>query len=270
MNARLIGIHLLLAMALSAQIFSQDKDRSELPANSASPQSEGAYRVLCVGNSISRHGSNTDTIKRLQWDHVAGMAATSEDKDYAHLLAGRIEKALGRKVALSFTSLVSGGEGTAEKRLEPVKPLAAKPYDLIIIQHGEHEKSAKGESAARETYEKMVSLFDVPSSASKPFIICVGVWSPGSGGAYSGWAKTLQNMMQTVCRERSLPFVSVEEFALDPANRGWGENAGVKWHPNDRGHALYAEKVFKAFVQEAEKHGMKLNKAAIEDDAPKK
>jgi hypothetical protein len=59
--------------------------------------------------------------------------------------------------------------------------------------------------------------------------------------------------MRQICEKHGLPFVSVEEIAMDPANRGWGENPGVQWHPNDHGHQLYARKIFDAYKIKAAK-----------------
>ena len=229
--------------------------RSELPDPSrpGTAVDPSAFRVLFVGNSITRHGFNSTTVEKLKWNHVAGMAASSEEKDYAHTFAGLIQTALpSRKLVLSFASLVPGGDGTSEERLAPVNSHAAEPSDLVIIQFGEHEKQARGIDAMKETYEKLVSLF--LASPSKPMIICVGNWVPGSGGiGYTEWGQMVQDAMRQICGKHGLPFVSVEEIAMDPANRGWGEHPGVQWHPNDRGHQLYARKISEAYKIEASK-----------------
>jgi hypothetical protein len=229
--------------------------KSELPdpSRTALPADPSAFRILFVGNSITRHGFNSTTVEKLKWDHVAGMAASSEEKDYAHTFAGLIQPSLpSRKLVLNFASLVPGGDGTSEERLAPVISHASEPCDLVIIQFGEHEKQARGIDAMKETYEKLVSL--ILASPSKPLIICVGNWVPGSGGAgYTGWGRTVQEAMRQICEKHGLPFVSVEEIAMDPANRGWGENPGVQWHPNDRGQELYARKISEAYKIEAAK-----------------
>ena len=46
-----------------------------------------ALKVLIIGNSITQHGQSMD---KLQWAGTWGMAATSEDKDYVHLLEDKI------------------------------------------------------------------------------------------------------------------------------------------------------------------------------------
>src|ERR1700678_2947065 len=67
--------------------------KSQAPvADEAIAQSApNAYRILFIGDSITRHNTNPDILARLGWDHIAGMAASSEDKDYVHLLAAKIQ-----------------------------------------------------------------------------------------------------------------------------------------------------------------------------------
>ena len=61
------------------------------------------YRIQFIGDSITRHGFNKDTIKRLKWDHLAGMAASSEDKDFVHLFAAKVQETMPeKKVKIHF------------------------------------------------------------------------------------------------------------------------------------------------------------------------
>ena len=47
--------------------------------------------------------------------------------------------------------------------------------------------------------------------------------------------------------------MSVEAYATDPSCRGAGEHHGVRWHPNDKGMAGYAEVIFAAWQRERER-----------------
>lgn len=46
--------------------------------------------ILVKGDSISSHAWNEYPRKNLGWDRECGMAASSEEKDYIHLLADAI------------------------------------------------------------------------------------------------------------------------------------------------------------------------------------
>ena len=216
------------------------KDPSFLPAPAqevkASPQN--AFRILFVGNSITRHGIAIENLYDglpLKWDHVAGMAASTEANDYAHRLGALIQKTMpNRKVELLFGSLKVISYGSLP------------PPNLVIIQTGEHEVPGKSNEKVAEIYE---------NSLIKPFrdlnpqtpIICVGIWYPSNGEPYTGWVRGINDAYQAVCAKYQIPFVSVESVAKDATCRGWGENPGVKWHPNDKGMEGYAKLLFAAY-----------------------
>lgn len=243
MLARMTSLLLVLLIVLSVRA---DDMRSELPADTkaAATRSANEYRVLFVGNSITRHGTNAEIKERLKWDHVAGMAATSEDKDYAHLLMVKIQETMpDRKVVPQFSGLAPGGKGEPEERAGALaNGIKTSRPDLVIFQHGEHEQERFGADKAEKTYRLVLAIFE--AMQPRPAIICVGNWSPGGGDQYAGWNRTLCDTFARVCMEKKIPFVSVEKIALDPACRGWGEHPGVKWHPNDEGMRRYAEEIF--------------------------
>lgn len=231
------------------------KSQLDVPQAATGSRDPDAFRILCIGDSITRHGTSEDTQKRLGWDHVAGMAASREENDYAHRLSRLVQDTMpDRKVELYFHT--SGGSGTAKQRLSTISEAVPIAPHLIVIQLGEHEKEADGEASLRESYEALVTSFD--QQTPRPLIIATGLWSLSkqekdeSGRLhYTGWAETIENTMKTICEQHHISFVSVSDLARDPACRGWGEHPGVKWHPNDQGHEGYARKIFEAYLQKA-------------------
>lgn len=207
-----------------------------------------AYRILCVGDSITLHGTSTAVKQKLKWDHVAGMAASTSAVDYAHVLTDKVAGVLGdRKVELYFHTL--GGSGSAAQRLSAMTQVLPLEPHLVVIQLGEHEKEAAGPDVFRDSYVKLLASFD--TLASKPLMVCTGVWSPNGKGTrttYQGWPATLDRIMSEACAARGIPFVPVMPFALDPACSGSGETSGVQWHPNDKGHRGYADAIFAAIA----------------------
>ena len=227
-------------------------ERSQLASGQAQHWSDDpqTYRILYTGDSITRHGSNPETVARLKWNHIAGMAATSESRDYAHLLAAMIQQTLpGRKVDVLFAE--KGGNGSVAGRLASIEAYKPARPKLVVIQLGEHEKQAAGVTALRANYDKLVTALATPSPP--PLVLCTGVWDPYGGRIvngqpnYEGWAATVDQVMQEVCQKHGIPFVPVVAAALDPSCRGWGQVAGVQWHPNDKGHQAYAQALFAAY-----------------------
>jgi len=210
------------------------------------------FRILCIGDSITLHGCNADTKARLGWDHVAGMAATDQSKDYAHLLAAKIQAVFpARRVELYFDTF--GGSGSVRQRLMSIDQVKRVEPDLVVVQLGEHEKEADGTGRLTDDYERLLTAFS--GQAKPPMVIATGVWSlsrqvKDSAGhyGYAGWAATIDKVFSRVCAKLGVPFVPVNAVALNPACRGWGTVPGVRWHPNDRGHAGYADLIFAAFV----------------------
>lgn len=209
-------------------------------------KAKNAYRILCIGNSITRHGVSQYTIKKLKWYNEIGMAASCEENDYAHRLGALIQKTIpNRPVELYFanvnTLLAQKGTGPAINKNVPHP-------NLIIIQTGEHEGPGKTKAAIAKAYEAYL-LKPCLQLSPCPFIICVGVWYPSDGKPYGGWVRTIDKAYVSACSKYSIPYVSVESLAMDPECRGWGQHPGVKWHPNDKGMKGYAKLLFEAFTQ---------------------
>lgn len=221
-----------------------EPERSQLdtPGSTTISSDPNAWRILYIGDSITRHGTNEAVRERLGWNHVAGMAASKEENDYAHLLASRIQSVMpGKKVEVYFHSF--GGNGSVADRLEAISRVLDIKPQLVVIQLGEHEKPENGLDRLETTYRQLVRSFN--NQHPRPLLLCVGPWNPPSGS--SPWFHKVEQTMLQVCREEGVPFVSVDELAIDESCRGWGTDPGVKWHPNDRGHYGYADKLFAAY-----------------------
>ncbi|MCK6487117.1 MAG: SGNH/GDSL hydrolase family protein [Planctomycetes bacterium] len=249
MGFRLALLLALLALPLAAAE-GDDELRSQLDPAQV-PRASGAanaYRILYVGDSITLHGTSAAVQKKLKWGHVAGMAASAEGLDYAHLLAGRIAAALpARTVEIRYHTL--GGSGSAAQRLSAVAQVLPVAPHLVVVQLGEHEKEAAGAEAFRTSYRGLLAAFD--QLTPRPLVVCTGVWNPygkGTRTAYQGWPATLDRIMGEACAERGIAFVPVMRYALDPACSGSGESSGVQWHPNDQGHRGYADALFAAIA----------------------
>ncbi len=215
------------------------------------PQSvtNDVYRIFFIGNSITRHGTTPNIVARLGWRHVSGMAASSEENDYAHRLAFMIDAHFPDKTPeIHFHNK---GSGSVLNRLRPLEEFASLQPDLVVVQLGEHEREPTGVDALRDNYTELLRALQ--SWSPRPMILCTGVWSPSGAGrqtAYVGWSRKVEDTLRTVCSDLDIPFASVEAYALDPRCSGWGESPGVRWHPNDLGMQRYAEALFRLFLQQ--------------------
>lgn len=256
----------LLSTACLLGMFSiQAQEKSQLVDGSKGPLPKVAnsYRILYVGDSITMHGTNPEVLQALKWDHAAGMAASKLENDYAHRFAALVQGALPNRVvqmaypviAPNFAAAINQyGLGTAGQNAATIQSSESLHPNLVVIQLGEHEheRPAVSDAEIRANYEKLLTSFD--SWTPRPAILCTGTWypqNPGPGDAAHKYqeasSSSLDKIVSKVCQAHNIPFVSVESLATDPSCRGWGQNSGVQWHPNDKGHEGYATLLFEAF-----------------------
>ncbi|HVZ64560.1 MAG TPA: beta-L-arabinofuranosidase domain-containing protein [Lacunisphaera sp.] len=255
-NLLSLGLACVVSTVASDSLKTQLELFDRVPGQSA----PNAFRILFVGDSITRHGVADWTRRDLGWDHEAGMAASSADKDFVHLLAGRIQDTMpDRKVEIYFDSQVTtdspsgfkaGTFAYKQARLQSLKD-DFHPH-LVVVQLGEHEEPSSGVSFMRESCDRLFA--SLKALAPDSGIISTGVWMPGDrsgghNGYATGWGAEVEAAMQASCLKYGVPFASVRDFALDPSGRGAGTNPGVQWHPNDKGMEGYAGVLFGAFKQ---------------------
>ena len=207
------------------------------------------FRIYYIGDSITSHGTSSDILEKLKWDHRAGMAASSEDKDFAHLVAAQIGKMLPEKKIKIFI----GPGGDAVNAMKAIETAKIFEPSLVVVQLGEHIRSKAFGNDYDESPEKIAAdygslLEALKSLPSSPLIIGTGSWNPIPGAQkYRGRTAQIDEIQSSVCQQKGVAFVSVEKYALDPSCSGSGESGGVKWHPNDAGHAGYAKEILGAF-----------------------
>ncbi len=191
--------------------------------------------MVFIGDSITQHGI---VLNPLHWDHVSGMAATSAAKDYVHLVVSGLEQAMPHR-QVQFKIFTPQAYAPAIKQLGQVGEF--RP-DLVVVQLGEHEYGNKETQAQLQTAcQKLIG--GLQALPSHPQVICTGAWQPDGGLPYTGWAATVEKTVRAVCQKEGAGFVSMEDVAHNPKYRGWGQHPGVRWHPNDLGHAMYAQRI---------------------------
>ena len=243
LTAKMISLKfLLLIAALFAghSCFAEDVERPLLPVVVKSkPHEPGQYRTWFIGNSITICGTNPELQATLGWNHMSGMAASELVKDFVHLVADGIQ--IDRPDVKVEIGYHPGGRNVAGA-LENMQSAEDFRPDLVVIQLGEHEKASDGVDTLRTNYSKLLSK--LKSLDAK--VISVGPWASGED-AYAGWWGDVQNIMGEEAAKHNVPFISVQDLASNPNCYGTGTSEGVKWHPNDAGHAGYASKILTAY-----------------------
>lgn len=200
-----------------------------------------AYKILILGNSLSSHGKSPE----IGWMHTGGMAATSIETDYAHLLFRKIEAKLAKRVDLRIASLAQFERHLSSfdfKRLDSLRDFNA---DLIIIQIGENVQLSD-ESSAKLYQQKFTQLINSFKS-NKASIICTTPFFPSN-------EKNLvvsTVAMQTNCFLVDLSHLSLldsKNMAINEPNyagdRDIWQVKGIGIHPGDLGMKNIANEIF--------------------------
>jgi len=180
-------------------------------------------KVLIIGNSITRHGPKAD----IGWPYECGMAATSEDNDFAHLTLGHINAAQP-----AITAELSIGRIADEAHMDGFEHLLLTDADLVIIELGDNYRGAADAEEFGKPYEAMVAAF---REAGVEHVFCVGAWGNGK----------LDPFIKAAAERHGATFVQIGHLFADPANRAVSEghftHSGVNWHPGDRGMKAIAD-----------------------------
>lgn len=206
--------------------------------SAGSAETSVPLKILFVGNSITSHGPKAD----IDWHGNWGMAATSLDKDYVHL----VTKALASKQGATPTIMVKNvadfernhvGYDIAGKFADA----AAFKADLIILCIGENVPALKTPEAQTKYQERVTELLKTLKSSPKATVIVRS----------SFWANAAKDSaMRQASEAVGGTFVDISALAKDEKNYARSErpykHAGVANHPGDRGMAAIAEEIVKA------------------------
>lgn len=194
--------------------------------------------VVIIGNSIRQHGK----APQIGWNYDWGMAATSQDKDYAHILYKKICDKLARTQNTAPKLSLPGG--VVEKDFSKWDPGVAKTADIIIIQLGDNFRNPLTEEKLQKPYEAM--LKDLKGDRN-PIIICVSNWGGGR----------MSELIGEAAKNQGARFVPLEKLAADPLNKAKSEghfsHGGVNWHPGDRGMEAIAGAIWIVLEPELDK-----------------
>jgi hypothetical protein len=196
------------------------------------------HKILFLGNSITKHGPKAD----IDWSGNWGMAASSEAKDYVHLVAKALTEKQGATPEVMIKNIADFerayvGYDFATKLKEAIEFKA----DLIILAIGENVPALKTPEEATKLQSSITPLLLSMKADRQPTILVRSCF----------WAdKAKDSALQKSCAAVSGTFVNISTLGQDKSNHGHAErdfkNAGVANHPGDKGMAAIAEALVKA------------------------
>ncbi len=233
-NLRLNG---LLVASLEAGGFASNEFVGNVTLRPAAPS--GGRRVLFLGNSITRHPSKAEIGWRADW----GMAASTRDRDYVHLLLSRMAQAAGgvspeariENIA-DFEREYAGCEFTAR-----FEELAAFKADTIILAIGENVATLATEQDQARFREAVAALLAQVMANFSPALYVRSTFWPDP-------AK--DDALRQACAQAGGTFVDISQLGADENNHARAErrfgHAGVAAHPGDAGMAAIADALWTA------------------------
>lgn len=207
-------------------------------ATLAEAETLAPQKVLFVGNSITMHGPKAD----IDWHGNWGMAASSQDKDYVHLVTKALTQIHGLPPTIMIKNVADFERAHANYDITgKFSDAAAFKADLIVLCIGENVPALKTQEAAAKYQEQVTALLKALRSNPKARVFVRS----------SFWANEAKDTaMRQACEAVGGTFVDISALSKDERNYARSErpykHAGVANHPGDRGMAAIAEAIVKA------------------------
>lgn len=189
-------------------------------------------KVLILGNSITFHGAKPS----VGWTGNWGMAASSAEKDYVHILQAKM-KAIQPDVKLKSGNIAADFERQFWKyNPDDFKDYKAFDPDLIILVIGENIDDAMAVKEGLGTY--LGQFVKELSGRSNVKVCLVGSFWPN---------KNIDNIMKMTAGRNNWSYVDLQGLYKE-RNKNTAinqyQNRGVGMHPSDQGMESIAERIW--------------------------
>lgn len=211
-------------MAISDAEKNNSSKMNAVPRLETEIRNDGGVRVVFIGNSITLHGP----LPSIGWNNNWGMAASTPENDYAHMVVRGIEKATGRKADVRIRNLADFERNFRTYDFDQEQDLADFRPDYLIVALGENVpelETTEERLEYRRAFKALLGKFMM--GRMQPHAVVRGCFWP------KAWK---DEMMEHAASDFSIPFVRAD-FATDESNMAIGkfEHSGVQAHPGDRG-----------------------------------
>lgn len=187
-------------------------------------------RIMFVGNSITRHDVKPD----IGWYNDWGMAATSLEKDYVHIMANKMLK----KDAETAFCICHAAEWErncyeGEKTFDLFKDAHDFNADIIIMRIVENcPQNNYNDELFLKKYAELIAYLNNTGKAE--VIITTGFWKHIADDAIRECAK-----------KYNYPLIELSDLGEDDSMKAIGlfEHSGVANHPGDKGIQEIANRV---------------------------
>jgi hypothetical protein len=207
---------------LVAQAFNSVDSTPTITYFNYRPMPQNSYRVLFIGDSLTYHGQTPNL-----WNYDSGMAASSPDKDFVHVVSRHIQSKLGARPTEIMIN--NGGNGKIGSMLAYLRNHPDLKPSLVILQGGENDPF---DASFRERY---TALLDFYKTSKTPYIV-MGDW----------WNDNKSDFGRREALARGYAWIDLISFDKQTDLRGDGgpyHVDGVAKHPNDKGMMTIADAI---------------------------
>ena len=197
-----------------------------------------ASKVLFLGNSITLH----PPLANIGWTGNWGMAASSAEKDYVHLVVADIAKAAGQQPDVKVKN-IADFERQHEKYdvAAGLKAELAFGAEIVVVAIGENVPGLGSEQAKEKYAAAFARLLTELKSHGAPALFVRGSFWPDP---------TKDAIMKKACTDAGGVFIDLGGMGKDETNFARSErkidHAGVGYHPGDKGMKAIADAVWSA------------------------
>ena len=197
----------------------------------------GGFRVLIYGNSIALHRPKPD----IGWTNCWGMAASSIEKDFAHIVVAGLETKLGKNADFRIRNLAVL-ERNFTTNIATVAEIAADAKwapDYVVIAIGENVPAIDASNAS--VYTKFLADMARPfANAGAKVVLRSPFWMNA----------TKAECTAAAAADTGCVYVDAGPLGFDDENKAIGlfSHAGVANHPGDLGMRRIADLILAGFA----------------------
>ena len=228
----------LIGVILSSVLFVGSNGSAGEAAAQESATLIKPHRILFLGNSITKHGPKPD----IGWTGNWGMAASSEEKDFVHLIVRSVAKSSGVEPEVMIKNIAEFERNYATYDVPTkLKDALAFGADIIVLAIGENVPGLKSEEDKVKFGKSVKTLLQLLKSNRQPTIVVRSCF----------WGNEAKDsVLQQTCGELGGLFVDIRQLGKDESNYARSErkfeHAGVAAHPGDKGMQSIASEILDA------------------------
>ncbi len=201
---------------------------------------EAIRRILFLGNSITLHGPNAD----IGWHGNWGMAASSEDKDYVHLVTSGLAQHTGSRPQIMVRNIADFERNYATYDVDlQMKDFFAFDPDLVILAIGENVPALGSDDAKTQFKAGVMNILRCALAKRHPLVVVRTCF----------WEDAAKDeVLRQACQEADGILVNAGPLGRDAANAARSERTfahdGVAGHPGDKGMKAIADAIVDAVL----------------------